>query len=149
MRHRSAVAVPLFPDKHYVDWLGLALSQKLRTGLLCVTSASSAPLRLINFLPKRTAETRRTQRPRREISCSRLLGQSSSDYTWLPITGAHRLGDWIYPFTDTHVTADIDQPDFSICDLNASETLHGASDWPDVSGNPFHYAFQCTVGGAQ
>lgn len=80
------------------------------------------------------------------------LSPTTGPVDWLGlnlVTNGHcePIGDWIYTFTDTHVTADIDQIDYSMCDLNASETLHGANDWPDLSGNPFHYVFQCSAQG--
>jgi len=80
------------------------------------------------------------------------LNPTTGPVDWLGlnlVTTGHcePIGDWIYTFTDTHVTADIDQIDYSMCDLNANETLHGATDWPDLSGNPFHYAFQCNTAG--
>lgn len=57
------------------------------------------------------------------------------------------IGTPTYTFTDTCVTADVDQIDFSQCDLFASEILHGHTDWPDLSGIPFNYKFQCTPHG--
>jgi hypothetical protein len=47
-------------------------------------------------------------------------------------------------FTDTDVQADIDS--FGDCDPAPSDVLHGHTDWPDLSGIPFNYKFQCVEG---
>ncbi|MGH9579267.1 MAG: hypothetical protein ACRD3R_17650, partial [Terriglobales bacterium] len=48
-------------------------------------------------------------------------------------------------FTDTGVQADISAPDFTQCDPDPRDILHGHTDWPDLSGVPFNYKFQCTA----
>ena len=50
-------------------------------------------------------------------------------------------------FTDVHVQADIDTPN-GICS-GPTDVLHGHTDWPDLSGIPFNYKFQCTPAGEE
>jgi len=47
-------------------------------------------------------------------------------------------------FTDMGVYADVDG--YGICN-GQSDILHGHTDWPDFSGIPFNYKFQCTPSG--
>ena len=48
-------------------------------------------------------------------------------------------------FTDIGVQADVDS--LGVCDPQPHDVLHGHTDWPDLSGIPFNYKFQCTPNG--
>ena len=47
-------------------------------------------------------------------------------------------------FTDTGVQADLDG--LGVC-FEPRDLMHGHIDWPDISGIPFNYKFQCTPNG--
>ena len=47
-------------------------------------------------------------------------------------------------FSNLSATADVDAlVGVSACDANPVDTLSGSTDWPDLSGIPFQYNFQC------
>ena len=47
-------------------------------------------------------------------------------------------------FTAISATADVDaNVGTGVCDANPVDTLSGFTDWPDLSGIPFQYNFQC------
>ena len=47
-------------------------------------------------------------------------------------------------FTNLSATADVDAlAGTSACDANPIDSLSGSTDWPDLSGIPFQYNFQC------
>jgi hypothetical protein len=45
--------------------------------------------------------------------------------------------------TEPSAIADVDQTVSGICDPLPKDALNGATDWPDLSGLPFQYDFQC------
>ena len=49
--------------------------------------------------------------------------------------------------TEGSVQADIDALAGTACDANPKDILTGYTDWPDLSGIPFDYAFQCRSSG--
>jgi hypothetical protein len=64
-----------------------------------------------------------------------------------PSCNLHRIGE--ESFTDRGVQADIDAENPSLCLNPRFDLLHGFTDWPDLSGIPFNYKFQCTPNGGQ
>jgi hypothetical protein len=47
-------------------------------------------------------------------------------------------------FTAISATADVDaNVGFGVCAANPADKLSGFADWPDLSGIPFQYNFQC------
>jgi hypothetical protein len=74
-------------------------------------------------------------------------GTCSAQWVTAPTTGPV---DWDGDGTSTNASAvaDVDQVVGGTCDANPADTLRGYTDWPDLSGVPFQYAFQCRSPGA-
>jgi hypothetical protein len=74
-------------------------------------------------------------------------GTCSAGWVTAPTTGPV---DWDGDGTSTNTSAiaDVDQTVGGTCDATPADTLRGFTDWPDLSGVPFQYAFYCRSPGA-
>jgi hypothetical protein len=69
-------------------------------------------------------------------------GTCNSSWVTAPTTGPVDWdGDGVS--TNSMAIADVDHPIGGVCDDPPTDTLTGATDWPDLSGLPFQYDFQC------